>query len=267
LWHYADFPRNRKIAELRPASGSPYVIVSDRGLLGGDDLFVVQGAPGLRWKRWLVPSRAGADHRTLRLVFSESGGLLLSFTSPENSLIQVLAPKAAGAAPDTGDRRLPELITQKDWDEDGWTDLEEARLGLDPTNRDSDGDGLSDGADGCPDYAPSPEESTSEEVEVLQRAVFATLGLSGSRDLILVREGSPRFQGHSYGGPMLYKMRREVWQKTHGGLWISWRVQRIDTSIGEAEVQILDDAGSQSVELKRVSGRWYAVRWHRGPIE
>jgi hypothetical protein len=46
---------------------------------------------------------------------------------------------------------LPEI--ERDSDRDGWSDIEEARLGLDPHNPDSDIDGIPDGSDVCPNYA------------------------------------------------------------------------------------------------------------------
>ncbi|MCX6780733.1 MAG: hypothetical protein NT003_01300 [Candidatus Magasanikbacteria bacterium] len=42
---------------------------------------------------------------------------------------------------------LPTADTQKDSDKDGLTDVQEAKLGIDPNNPDTDGDGLTDGAE------------------------------------------------------------------------------------------------------------------------
>src|SRR5205809_2659663 len=83
-------------------------------------------------------------------------------------------------APQIGPREVVIDIaaTLHDSDGDGITDAEEARLGLDPANADSDRDRIRDGDDIAPDFPPSPADDATL---ILQRAFFATLGLSYSR--------------------------------------------------------------------------------------
>jgi len=58
----------------------------------------------------------------------------------------------------------------QDSDKDGWTDLVEKRLGTDPDNKDTDGDGLIDSEDKNPLAAPRP---LNEEEKVLRAAFEA----------------------------------------------------------------------------------------------
>jgi hypothetical protein len=159
---------------------------------------------------------------------------------------------------------------QQDSDEDGWTDLEEERMGLDPHSIDSDGDHLNDGQDGCPDYAPRPEDGDDENLKVLQKAIFATFGLSGSRNLLFVGEKSRRIQVWGYEGPILFKMRRNDWIHHHAaGIWVDWSV--ISRHENDAEVSIRDyegplASGGQSVTLRNISGEWYVIKWVAGPV-
>src|SRR5262249_40617196 len=151
----------------------------------------------------------------------------------------------------------------------GWTDIEEIRLGLDPKGADSDGDGRPDGNDVCPDYAPRPEDETDEELTILQRAIFATYGLSGSRDVLLVGKGSRRLQVWGYHGPILYNKDPDEWLDSHGsGIRVNWAVSRDGD---EATVTISDyegpeAAGSQSVSLRRIGAEWYVIRREMGVV-
>jgi hypothetical protein len=109
-------------------------------------------------------------------------------------------------------------------DGDGWTDIEEERLGLDPRNKDSDGDSIPDGQDICPNFAPKTGEENDEEVQILQKAVLAEYGLSRSRALLLVGPGSRRFQIWGYRGPILFLDDVKKWSTQHpeGGIFVSW---------------------------------------------
>jgi hypothetical protein len=66
---------------------------------------------------------------------------------------------------------LSELF--RDTDSDGLTDVEEARLGTDPTNADTDGDGVPDGADPAPLGAAAPAGPADEVWLAAMREVVA----------------------------------------------------------------------------------------------
>jgi outer membrane protein assembly factor BamB len=68
----------------------------------------------------------------------------------------------------------------RDSDGDGWTDLVEERLGADPHNPDTDGDGIKDSQDKNPLAAP---RSLSQEEQVLAAAFEARYRFVGDRDV------------------------------------------------------------------------------------
>jgi hypothetical protein len=160
------------------------------------------------------------------------------------------------------------MIT-RDTDRDGWTDAEEERLGLDPRKPDTDGDGIPDGKDICPAYAPRPGDD-DEEARILQKAIFAVFGLSGSRDLIFVGEGSRRLQVWGYEGPILYGISADTWHKKHiSGTWVGWKVtarteREATVSIGDWEGTLA--AGGQTVTLRKIQGDWYVVKMELGEV-
>jgi len=83
----------------------------------------------------------------------------------------------AGSLTDSSDITIESMIDSidstgipKDSDKDGWTDLVEKRLGTDPNNKDTDGDGLIDSEDKNPLAIPRP---LNEEEKVLRAAFEA----------------------------------------------------------------------------------------------
>src|SRR6185436_1854566 len=64
------------------------------------------------------------------------------------------------AIPPPMDIVLSEVM--KDSDGDGWTDLEEQRLRTNDHLADTDGDGVPDGRDVCPNYAPAANDDDEE---------------------------------------------------------------------------------------------------------
>jgi hypothetical protein len=162
-------------------------------------------------------------------------------------------------------------VLLQDSDGDGWTDIEEERMGLDPKNRDSDGDGVPDGQDTCPNYAPEKDESENEEVQILQKAVFAEYGLSRSRALLLVPPGSKRFQVWGYRGPILYLDSQANWGKQHpeGGIFVSWKIT--NKTDRDATVSLSDYEGplaGSGVELHvhKYGNEWFVTEKGSGWI-
>ena len=276
-WHFSDFQEEQKVGMLDVGQGLTYLIVNDRGLMGDDDWFLLS-APTSRWVEWngawLIPKPASPSFRTLNLVFARDRGILVAFTKTSEAMVEPLNPPAAGAVPkirlDGVTKWIPVQDIVRDSDGDGWTDVEEDRMGLDAHERDSDGDGLHDGEDPCPDYAPGPKDDSDEDVKILQKAIFATFGLSGSRDLLFVREGSRKLQVWGYEGPILYKVKRADWTKHHlAGIWVDWKIdsKKDDTAevgIGDYEGPLA--AGGQTVTLRRISGEWFVIKRETGPV-
>ncbi len=159
----------------------------------------------------------------------------------------------------------------RDTDHDGWTDLEEQRLGLDPNKSDTDGDGLADGMDPCPSYAPPKDDETDENIQILQKAVFATFGLSGSRQLLLVGPNSPRAQFWGYAGPIIFlEDTGAAWREKYGsgGLFVTLEATRTGD---EAQVRLSDyvgpmGGGTQFIHLKKIQGKWIVVGRQTGGV-
>jgi hypothetical protein len=158
----------------------------------------------------------------------------------------------------------------RDQDGDGWTDVAEQRLGLDPQQNDTDGDGLADGLDPCPNFAPPAGQETNEEISILQKAIFATFGLTDSRYLLLVGPTSRKVQIWGYRGPVVYLERDHDWGKEFesAGIFVNWSVTRDGT---EAKVTISDfegplAAGIQYIYLKKIRNVWIVRKRELGGV-
>ena len=155
---------------------------------------------------------------------------------------------------------------ERDSDGDGWTDIEERALGLDPFRTDSDGDGIDDGHDCSPLYAPPASDSKDDEVAILQQAVFAVFGMSSSRYALLATDKNVRrLQASGLAGPILFgpPLRRDAFG--WGGVFVDWKI--VTTTKDEATVEISDEeapqiGGGQEVRLRRISGEWVVVGHH-----
>src|SRR5207244_1782683 len=112
---------------------------------------------------------------------------------------------------------------ERDSDGDGWTDLEEGRIGTNPHAADSDGDGIPDGRDVCPLYPlPRPDLSDDNNI-ILDKAVFAAFALTGSRQLLYVTPSTPRLHVRGYGGPLIFD-RAIPNSGSTGGVYVSWKI-------------------------------------------
>ena len=172
-------------------------------------------------------------------------------------------PRSPAIGPQEWKLSIKEI--EKDSDGDGWTDIEEERLGLDPKNKDSDGDGIPDGQDVCPNFSLKDQDPNDEEIKIFQKAIFVTWGLSGSRHLLLVGPEVKRVHIWGYAGPVIYGPNVKSWSKDHqyGAVYASWRIRR---RIGDNEVivEIVDyegplAAGGQDVRLKKINGAWVVI--------
>ena len=129
---------------------------------------------------------------------------------------------------------------ERDSDGDGWTDIEEGRIGTNPHAPDSDGDGVPDGRDVCPLW-PLPAATASDDNEtILQRAVFAAFALTGSRQMLYVTPSTPRVHVRGYGGPIIFD-RPLPSRGSSGGVYVSWRIR--ERSATDAVVEVTDWEG------------------------
>jgi hypothetical protein len=278
MQHFGD-TEIKPIVSTKASDGTTYAIVND-DLLGDDtDLFLISTktpADRTSWTRpILIPNRIYRGFHHPKLVEGKPGDLVFSFTQgppgPRNIMEGQLSPPQQ--SPHFGKQTwvLSLQMLSQDSDGDGWTDIEEERMGLDPKNPDSDGDGVPDGQDICPNYAPKKNESEDEEVKILQKAFFAEYGLSRSRTLLLVGPESKRFQAWGYLGPVLFLDSTGTWGKQHheGGIFVSWKIT--SKTDREATVSLSDYEGplaGSGVELHvhKYGDEWFVTKTGSGWI-
>ena len=110
---------------------------------------------------------------------------------------------------------------ERDSDGDGWTDLEEARIGTNPHATDSDDDGIPDGQTCARLYTAPP--GADEAAMILQSAIFAAFAMTGSRQLLYVTPQVQRVHLSGYGGPVIFD--RPIQRNGEGGAtYVSWKI-------------------------------------------
>jgi hypothetical protein len=268
-FHWSD-GEIKPLATIKTPDGMTYGIVQSSFLMGGDDLFLISTKTPDDKSSWSRPKLILDENRRHATEAS------LAFKSNDVLELTLVARKPAGNLPPDASKpkAAPEYETWKmeisirqvlaDRDGDGWTDIEEFRLGTNPSNKDTDGDGIADGQDTCPRFAPPPGDEKDEDAQIVQKAVFATYGLSHSRFLLLVGPKSPKVQLWGYAGPVIYIDDTDQWKTEHeiGWTFVDWTVTR---SGDEATVHISDyegpeAAGGQDVILRKIEGKWIVVK-------
>ena len=134
--------------------------------------------------------------------------------------------------------------------------------------RGMDGDGMADGQDTCPDLAYDAKRDETEESQIVQRAIFATFGITGSRYALLVDTKMKPVHFWGYPGAILYKWDAKKWPRGQGGIFLSWTV-KIDGDSASVWVHDYEGslaAGGQEVKLRKINGQWYAVKRELGPV-
>lgn len=236
------------IAQTRAPDGTTYAIVSGN-LLGGFDFFLISSrapADPRAWSRPRLVDRSSAG-RLRNAILTLGAGETLTFTFT--------------GAQSARNLQISLLEVNRDSDGDGWTDMEEARLETDPHDPDSDGDGAADGADVCPLYAESKQEADSDNTIILQKAIFAAFGLTGSRQLLYVTPDSPKVHVVGYGGPILFDhpITRDA---LPSGPYVSWRIAERTATTARVELSDRDaptSGGGQDVLLRKINGVWVVV--------
>jgi Bacterial TSP3 repeat len=244
--------------------GMTYAVFVDY-LFGGMDLLLVSSKNPDKslWSRpHLVPLKLYRGMHSMTLAPGEKKDvLILSFTQdepPKRAIMEGTRDPGA-TAPAIGPQSVEiDLATVlHDSDGDGLTDAEERRLGLQPRAVDSDGDGIRDSEDTAPDFA-APER-VSEDALLLQKAFFATFGISESRYTMFVDAiRSTPIQPWGFRGQVIYN----VHPTEYGAVSAGWKIAKRDDTT--AVVELFDGegplaAGGVNVRLEKKNGRWTVV--------
>ncbi len=274
-WHMGD-GQLRPVAQIRSGDGATYSVVVGN-LVGGFGLFLVSTSdpedPGGWTRPKRIPAAVYRGSRFPSLAWKSPGVLLLHFeqgTPPPRGIMEgTLNP--VPMPPSLGPQTLEIVVgdVERDSDKDGWTDIEESVLGLDPRNPDTDGDGIPDGADVCPNYAPAPGDAADESVQIIQKAVLATFGLTRSMEPLYPSPESRKVQLWGYRAPVVYGRSHPTWSPApsaadspEGQVFVTWKVAR--KTPDEALVVLSDSegplaAGGQEVTLAKRNGEWFVV--------
>jgi hypothetical protein len=274
-WHMTD-GQLRVVAEARSPDGTTYAVVVGN-LVGGRGLFLTSTRDASDPAGWTRPKRIPAlafrGSHSPSLSWKAPGVLRLSFVQdqppPRHIMEGTLGP---GPTPPARGRQTLDVVIAgvlRDSDKDGWTDVEEEQLGLDPRNPDTDGDGVPDGRDVCPNYAPTAADRADESVTIIQKAVFAVFGLSRSREPLFPGASSRKVQLSGYQAPVIYGHPPPQWGMTsspagtpEGLVFVRWKIARQTET--EAVVVLSDTegplaGGGQDVYLERKQGEWFVV--------
>ena len=243
-WHMSDVEQT-PIATATGPDGTTYAVVI-ASLLGGSDFFLLSTRTPQNPQSWSRPKLLGPPPRR--------GGrpaAALTFRGPATLVLRAFGVEMQFA--------LEEI--ERDSDGDGWTDLEEGRIGTNPHASDTDGDGIPDGRDVCPLYAAPGARASDDTATILQKAIFAAFALTGSRQMLYVTPSTPPVHVTGYGGPIVFD-RAIPRDGSSGGVYVSWKIR--DHSATDAVVEVTDwegllAAGGQDVFLKKVLGKWTVV--------
>jgi hypothetical protein len=282
--HFSDSNR-RPFAQVRSPDGVIFSLIELRRLGGVDAFLTMSRTPDdpSSWSRpLLVPNRSTAGIVDPELTLIGDGQLRLEFAVPTaadtNVHLRHFGPQPPSSQKPAEGRQvwlISTAVVTRDTDGDGWTDLEEGRLGLNPRDPDSDHDGIPDGKDVCPGYAASPLEAADVEAAMIQRVFFAAYGLHASPDVLLVSGSSRPVQLWGSRGPVLFGVDRSEWLRN----WLdappllSWKVKSM-TSDGGAETAVVEfsdyegalAAAGYTATFRRLDGEWFVVKITRNWI-
>ena len=272
--HFTDNTREPFVRIIGP-DGMTYGLVP-LDTLAGRDVFLTTTRTSAVTSSWsrpvLLANRldqhiAGITQPALRLL--DTDHLQFEFTTvtdPKDAVALASWPAAPAAATTRQVWNISISETRKDTDGDGWTDIEESRLGLRRDQRDSDEDGIPDNLDVCPNYAPSPTEAGDPEAAILQKVFFAAYGIHESPQVLMVRSGSRPLQLWGSRGPVLYGVDRSEWFSRWGDAppELSWKLASFDAAAGSATVTFSDfeaalAAAGYTATLRRIDGDWFVV--------
>jgi hypothetical protein len=255
------------LARVRAANGLSYAIIHST-LLGGNDYYLIFTRTPDKPETWSRPRLLGQS-----LPAYDGTQEIRLQVKDRNTLYFIWSPKITTPAPAAMipglEIDLPAVL--KDTDRDGWTDMEERRLGLNPAKADTDGDGIPDGMDVCPNYAPARGEDADEDAQILRRAIFAAYGLTDAREMLIVEPpNTRRVQAWGLRGPIIFRETQRDRSKdvSFGGIYVFWSVTRNNDT---AQVVVGDyigpeAAGSQVFVLRKIAGAWYVIERKFGSV-
>jgi hypothetical protein len=270
MWHFGP-ELCRAMAEVDAGDGRRWAVF-ESSMLGGRAIFLVSSATPedrVSWTRpKLIPLSVYRGMKDVELEDLGGGELQLRFVQgpPPPRRVMEGTTDPGPEPPEEGPQQRTLVIEEilRDSDGDGWTDFEEQRLRLDPLNPDTDGDGVVDGDDVTPHHA-SPQGPPAAEERILQRAVFSSIGLSGARHALFVRDEAQRIDVWGYRGPILYGIDRGYWGGLgYGSIFVKWAITEMDAERAVVEISDYEGplaAGTQKIELRRIRGDWYVVAW------
>jgi hypothetical protein len=146
-----------------------------------------------------------------------------------------------------------------DSDSDGRDDSDEWRLGLDPANPDSDGDGLIDGIDACPTL-PLSAARNDPDARIAATAFIAAFGSPWSSSLLIPTVKMPRVHFGGYGGAVLYGGPDSLVKRGDAG-YFEWEIVNRTRTGAAVKFRAAGRMRFESsvVYLVLRGTRWYAV--------
>jgi hypothetical protein len=255
----------RLLASVEAPDHTTYALMLDY-VFEGSDVFLVSSKTPADLKSWTRPVLAPNTIINGQATVIADAKATLKFLPPDSLRFDFTTPPNFGSSPSNLTCSLADVL--RDSDHDGWTDQEEARLGLDPKNPDTDGDGIPDGQDTCPDFAVLADAAKDVQNQILQRAVFVAFGFTGSRSLLVVDPPSAKIAAFGYTGPILYHYDPH---KTQPGtqsqqpqppqqlIRVSWGITSQTDDTAEVRVRAtgkLFNPITHVVSLRRINGQW-----------
>jgi hypothetical protein len=281
VFHFRDSELS-PLATVKAPDGTTYGVINHPFLMGGDDFFLISSKKPDDESSWSRPKLILAEAPDTQYIGGEASlavkgdGVLELTISSRKVVLTNLPPRwnnQAPAAPqEPWKTDIPIREVLEDQDGDGWTDVEELRLGLDPRKKDTDGDGLDDGKDPCPNFALPPDHEDNEEELILQKAFFAAFGLTDSRFLLLVRPPSTKVHIWGYTGPVIYLDEGDVdqWRKQHerGGMFVTWTIAPFsnETRVRFSDYESSMSGSSQEIILRKIDGNWIVIQRKKGGV-
>ncbi len=171
-------------------------------------------------------------------------------------------------------------ILRKDTDSDGLTNLVEVRLGTDPKKADTDGDGLPDAIDPCPNAAPRPLGDTEQILSACMEAWL--FGQQSQGAMVIFNPEVAPFEFHSWQGQLLWRRRKkqDSWKSLadSGADAVSFyhpirshlpKKELVEFSADHQSARIVlhvipngcVDTESRIYFLKKIDGEWFVVDW------
>jgi hypothetical protein len=256
--------RNCTMVTIKTSDGLTYGVIRGVWLMGEDDLFLTSTKTPEEKSGWsrpkLIPGGAPTSITEASLNVKSDG--VLEFAALTMKVVNKPSPDGGKPIRETvtekSNLEIPIKKVLEDQDGDGWTDAEELRLGLDPRKKDTDGDGIEDGKDCCPLFAPPPGYENNEEARILEKALFAAFGAIESRELLVVDPKSAKAQAWGVSAPVIYLDDVDKWRNEHGNRLpvLEWTVSRTGD---EAKVEFTGASVSE-VRLRKIDGKWIVVK-------